>query len=58
MISKNAFWKLNHSDPFKALSWDDLHSHGAGLFADHIRPEIEGHLERLGRNVQVQVNNQ
>lgn len=34
------FFRINNSDPFKAVSWDRLHAYGIGLFGDHIWEEI------------------
>ncbi|EPS96046.1 hypothetical protein FOMPIDRAFT_1131204 [Fomitopsis schrenkii] len=36
----NVFFRINNSDPFKAVSWDRLHAYGIGLFGDHIWEEI------------------
>ena len=35
-IEQNVFWKLENSDPYRALSFDRLHAFHLGLFEDHI----------------------
>ena len=34
------FFRINNSDPYKAVSWDRLHAYGIGLFGDHLWEEI------------------
>ncbi|KAF8884263.1 hypothetical protein CPB84DRAFT_1750433 [Gymnopilus junonius] len=38
---QNIFWEMFLCDPYQALSWDGLHAHQSGLFADHIFPELK-----------------
>ncbi|KAF9039133.1 hypothetical protein BJ165DRAFT_1531244 [Panaeolus papilionaceus] len=44
---KNAFWNVNFSDPFAALSWDRMHNYALGLGGKHILPRIIKHLRDL-----------
>ncbi|KAK7682341.1 hypothetical protein QCA50_014546 [Cerrena zonata] len=44
----NGLWALCRSDPHAALSFDRLHAHESGLFADHILKEIKVRLNEIG----------
>ncbi|KAJ7263191.1 hypothetical protein B0H12DRAFT_1209494 [Mycena haematopus] len=44
----NVFWKVAHSDPYHAISFDRLHSHRSGLWGDHLFSVIKLHVEKLG----------
>jgi hypothetical protein len=40
-LSQNIFWKLGNTDPYRAISFDILHAHHAGLWGDHLWPEVQ-----------------
>ncbi|KAF9554728.1 hypothetical protein CPC08DRAFT_696425 [Agrocybe pediades] len=42
---KNMFWSLMGTDIYAALSWDRLHAYNAGLFSDHLLPEMKSIIE-------------
>ena len=48
-MSKNTFYKLNHTDPHKAVSFDKLHGYDSGLFGDHLWPETTRIIKNIGR---------
>ncbi|EPT01467.1 hypothetical protein FOMPIDRAFT_1120536, partial [Fomitopsis schrenkii] len=45
----NVFFRMNNSDPYKAISWDKLHAFSLGLFGAHIWPEIVQLVKDLSR---------
>ncbi|KIM45701.1 hypothetical protein M413DRAFT_430427 [Hebeloma cylindrosporum] len=47
---KNAFWALQNTDVYAALSWDRLHAYHGGLFSDHLWVLFKSLLGDLGRN--------
>ncbi|KAJ7241195.1 hypothetical protein B0H12DRAFT_1250508 [Mycena haematopus] len=47
-LRNNVFWKIAHSDPYHAISFDRLHSHHSGLWGDHLFSVIKLHVEKLG----------
>ncbi|KAL0562488.1 hypothetical protein V5O48_019599, partial [Marasmius crinis-equi] len=49
---QNAFMKLANSDPFAAVSFDDLHFEDSGMWGAHLFPLLKDHFEALGRGVQ------
>jgi hypothetical protein len=55
---KNVFWDLNFCDPYQVQSWDGLHAHDTGLFADHIWPEFKCIVGILGKAAAKKVDNQ
>ncbi|KAI0073150.1 hypothetical protein K474DRAFT_1710969 [Panus rudis PR-1116 ss-1] len=55
---QNAFWIVENSDPFKAVSFDRLHAYHEGLWGKHIWPELQKHIELLGREAAQSVDNQ
>ena len=57
-ILKNVFWDMNLCDPYQAQSWDGLHAHDSGLFADHIWSEFKRIVGILGKAVAKQIDNQ
>lgn len=57
-LFQNAFWDINFSDPFKALSWDHMHNYAHGLGGKHLWPLIEEHLDDLGRTAAHTVDEQ
>ncbi|KAF8968588.1 hypothetical protein BDZ97DRAFT_1902889 [Flammula alnicola] len=44
---KNVLWGLRGTDVYRALSWDKLHAHDAGLWADHLLEEVKRILKEL-----------
>jgi hypothetical protein len=46
---QNIFWSVANSDPYAALSWDRLHAYHTGLFGKHLWPELQMHINNLGR---------
>ncbi|KZT70542.1 hypothetical protein DAEQUDRAFT_667378, partial [Daedalea quercina L-15889] len=55
---ENVFWKIQYSDPYKALSFDKLHSHDSGLFGDHIWPEVVRIIRAHGNQAVQKVDQQ
>jgi hypothetical protein len=51
------FWSFQNSDPYRALSFDRLHSNHLGLFK-HLWGEAKQMLEEMGRKAQSQVDDQ
>jgi len=43
------FWKLWNSDPYRALSFDRLHTNHLGLFKDHLWDRAKQLIEAEGR---------
>lgn len=41
LFDQNIFWKFIHSDPYRALCFDPLHTNPLGLFGDHLWPEVQ-----------------
>ncbi|KAF9024771.1 hypothetical protein BDP27DRAFT_1248625 [Rhodocollybia butyracea] len=53
----NVFFKMVNSDPFAAVSFDNLHFCGSGLFEDHIFKQLKLHIEKsVGRNIAVTID--
>lgn len=51
------FFKMVNSDPFAAVSFDNLHFDGSGLFEDHIFKQLKLHIEKsVGRNIAVTID--
>ncbi|KAI0073421.1 hypothetical protein K474DRAFT_1677885 [Panus rudis PR-1116 ss-1] len=46
---QNAFWIVNNSDPFKAVSFDRLHAYHEGLFGKHLWVLLQKFINGLGR---------
>ncbi|KAL1671770.1 hypothetical protein EV122DRAFT_295305 [Schizophyllum commune] len=46
----NAFWQIERSDPYEALSFDTLHSSASGLWGGHMFEVIKEHIEEQGRS--------
>jgi hypothetical protein len=44
--------------PHIALSWDHMHNYAHGLGEKHIWPEIQRHIEELGRQASKMVDSQ
>jgi len=56
-ILQNLFWSLRDSDPYKALSFDRLHTNHLGLFK-HLWDEVKRIAKEMGRSAQAQVDGQ
>ncbi|KAI5983591.1 hypothetical protein EDD15DRAFT_2533716 [Pisolithus albus] len=54
---ENAFWRVNHSDPHRALSFDHLHYDDMGM-GDHLFKEIKKNLAEIGRHAEKAVDDQ
>lgn len=48
LVEQNVFWKLENSDPYRALSFDRLHAFHLGLFEDHIWGVLKGKVKTAG----------
>ncbi|KAL4266406.1 hypothetical protein AB1N83_001284 [Pleurotus pulmonarius] len=55
---KNVFWSLALSDPYRAVSFDTLHTFDNGLFEDHLYVQLIAHIEALGRPAVVKLDTQ
>ncbi|KAF9490004.1 hypothetical protein BDN71DRAFT_1525388 [Pleurotus eryngii] len=55
---ENVFWTLNLSDPYKAVSFDTLHTFDNGLFEDHLYVQLLEHIKALGRPAIVKLDTQ
>lgn len=53
---QNVFWKIGHSDPHAALSFDRLHTFPGGIFHHHLWPRLQSYIESLGREAGVVIN--
>ena len=47
---QNAFWKLDKTDVYAAVSWDHLHAYHGGLFSDHLWVRFKEIVMDLGRS--------
>ncbi|KAK0470789.1 hypothetical protein EDD18DRAFT_1315381 [Armillaria luteobubalina] len=43
---ENVFWSIEHSDPYRAVSWDRLHAYHLGLFK-HLLLRLLEHVENI-----------
>ncbi|KAK0473861.1 hypothetical protein IW261DRAFT_1423234 [Armillaria novae-zelandiae] len=43
---KNVFWSMDRSDPYRAVSWDQLHAYHLGLFK-HLLLRLLEHVEKI-----------
>ncbi|KAH9001527.1 hypothetical protein EDB92DRAFT_1788816 [Lactarius akahatsu] len=55
---QNVFWQLQHTDPYRALSFDRLHSNNTGVFGYHLWEVFKEHVEGYGRQAVAQVDDQ
>jgi ligand-binding SRPBCC domain-containing protein len=46
----NAFWDVQFSDPFRALSWDRMHNYAHGLGGKHLWPILQQYINAQGRS--------
>ncbi|KAI5985055.1 hypothetical protein EDD15DRAFT_2390223 [Pisolithus albus] len=51
----SAFTVVANTDVYRALSWDRLHANFAGMFGDHLWPELLRILDRAGRPAMARV---
>ena len=56
IVSQNVFWKISFCDVYRALSFDRLHAHNAGLWAKHLWSELQFWVEQLGRKAAVMID--
>ncbi|KAJ6559821.1 hypothetical protein B0H19DRAFT_945156 [Mycena capillaripes] len=54
----NVFWKINGSDPHKAISYDPLHADDGGFWGDHLFGQFKARIEELGRAAIVKIDAQ
>ncbi|KAL0057200.1 hypothetical protein AAF712_016168 [Marasmius tenuissimus] len=50
------FMLLANSDPFKAVSFDDLHFEDSGLWGGHMFPLLKAHFAVFGRKAETALN--
>ncbi|KAK1227009.1 hypothetical protein PQX77_009971 [Marasmius sp. AFHP31] len=55
-LAQNTFMLLANSDPFKAVSFDDLHFEDSGLWGGHMFKLLKAHFSRLGRKTETALN--
>ena len=48
-IPQSVFWDLGNSDPYRALSFDRLHSNNLGMFKDHLWMTAKQMVKAKGR---------
>jgi len=46
---QSVFWSLGNSDPYKALSFDRLHTNNLGMFGDHLWKVMKQIVKAMGR---------
>ncbi|KAI0674805.1 hypothetical protein C8Q78DRAFT_502219 [Trametes maxima] len=47
---QNAFWEIQNSDPYQALSFDRLHTFHLGLFGHHLWKQFKKHVNALSKS--------
>ena len=47
--TQSVFWNLGNSDPYRALSFDRLHTNNLGMFGDHLWKTIKQIVKVEGR---------
>lgn len=52
------FWSLQHSDPYRALLFDRLHTNHLGLFKDHLWKQIAELVKAEGKPLLGKVDQQ
>ncbi|KDR65150.1 hypothetical protein GALMADRAFT_148940 [Galerina marginata CBS 339.88] len=45
----NAFWDVEHSDPFRTISYDKMHYGPHGLGGKHLWPALQLHVKAIGK---------
>ncbi|KAF5387276.1 hypothetical protein D9757_006821 [Collybiopsis confluens] len=53
----NSFFWISNSDPYEAVSFDDLHFLDSGIWDDHLLEVHRWHLKKSGRTAAVTVDN-
>ncbi|KAH8984062.1 hypothetical protein EDB86DRAFT_3066194 [Lactarius hatsudake] len=54
----NVFWNLLHTDPYRALSFDRLHSNNGGVFGRHLWEAFKDLIGRYSRREEAMVDAQ
>ncbi|KAF8263920.1 hypothetical protein EI94DRAFT_1806512 [Lactarius quietus] len=54
----NVFWLVNNLDPYRALSFDRLHSNNSGLFGYHMWRNFKALVNEIGRDAAAKVDQQ
>ncbi|KAH8980970.1 hypothetical protein EDB86DRAFT_2813253 [Lactarius hatsudake] len=54
----NVFWNLSHTDPYRALSFDRLHSNNGGVFGRHLWEAFKDLIGRYSRREEAMVDAQ
>ncbi|KAH9161604.1 hypothetical protein EDB89DRAFT_2080510 [Lactarius sanguifluus] len=54
----NVFWNLSHTDPYRALSFDRLHSNNGGVFGRHLWETFKDLIGRYSRREEAMVDAQ
>ena len=54
---QNAFFLLANANPYRALSFDDLHFDDSGIWGDHIFEELKKHILQAGRDASTALDN-
>ncbi|KAJ8096372.1 hypothetical protein PM082_011534 [Marasmius tenuissimus] len=57
-LAQNTFMLLANSDPFKAVSFDDLHFEDSGLWGGHMFPLLKAHFAVLSRKTETALSKQ
>ncbi len=52
------FWLVNNSDPYRALSFDRLHSNNSGMFGYHFWERFKTLVNQIGRGAAAKVDQQ
>ncbi|KAL0058382.1 hypothetical protein AAF712_014944 [Marasmius tenuissimus] len=55
-LAQNTFMLLANSDPFEAVSFDDLHFEDSGLWGGHMFKLLKAHFSALGRQAETALN--
>ncbi|KAK1215109.1 hypothetical protein PQX77_022305 [Marasmius sp. AFHP31] len=55
-LAQNTFMLLANSDPFEAISFDDLHFEDSGLWGGHMFKLLKAHFSCLGRKAETTLN--
>jgi len=55
-VSKNVFWKHPYCDVHRALSFERMHAHHAGLWGKHLWKEVQFWIAELGREAAVRMD--
>ena len=55
---QNVFFRLMYTDPYRALSFDNLHFDSSGLWGAHIFVQLKEHVKLLGNAACFKVDSQ